>query len=193
MLTEDYLMRIISQALAALMTALGLRKAGKYSEAWQALQQAIEHLTMLPANLVDQMDDAAVLTMLTTEGQLDVGRLAVLADLYREQGEILLGQERKPESTTAFARALRFDLEVALAELPTPSAENIAKVETLRPRLAASGLPVDTQLALADYYRRLLDMNEADLTAAGCSRAAIDQAFTRLQSQIDSNPNSINE
>lgn len=28
MFTEDYLMRIINQALAALMTAIGLRKAG---------------------------------------------------------------------------------------------------------------------------------------------------------------------
>ena len=84
MFTEDYLMRIINQAFAALMIAIGLRKAGKYSEAQQAIQQAIEQLTTLPANLVDQMDDSSILSMLAAQGQLDVGRLAILADIYQE-------------------------------------------------------------------------------------------------------------
>jgi hypothetical protein len=56
MFTEDYLMRIINLAIATLMISIGLKKAGKYSEARQVIQQAIEQLTTLPANIVDQMD-----------------------------------------------------------------------------------------------------------------------------------------
>ena len=105
MLTEDYLMRMISQALAALMTAIGLKKSGKYSEALQAIEQAVEQLTTLPASLIDQMDEGSILTMLTTQGQLDIGRLAILADLYQEQGEILFNMDRADQAKNSFEDA----------------------------------------------------------------------------------------
>ncbi len=147
MFTEDYLMRIINQAIAALMTAIGLRKAGKVSEAQQAIQQAIEQLTTLPANLVDQMDDTSVLSMLSAQGQLDMGRLAILADIYQEQGELLIQQDQSRQADSAFARSLRFILEVALAEDANLSNENIGKVSNLVQRLEGISLPEDTQLA----------------------------------------------
>ena len=128
MFTEDYLMRIINQAIAALMTAIGLRKAGKFTEAQQAVQQAIEQLTTLPANLVDQMDDSSILAMLSAQGQLDIGRLAILADIYLEQGEIQVKQDQPRQGSTAFARALRFILEVTLSEDDQLSIENIGKI-----------------------------------------------------------------
>ena len=181
MFTEDYLMRIINQAIAALMTAAGLRKAGKYSEARQAIHQAIEQLTSLPANLVEQMDDASLLSMLTTQGQLDVGRLAILADLYREDGEILLQSNQTSQGNAALARALRFILEVALADAAGLSNENIGKAEILLQRLNAGELPVETQLALSDYYQRLLEKDDQRLAAAGTSRKRVDQALARLQ------------
>jgi hypothetical protein len=179
--TEDYLLRIIRQATAALMTALGLRKAGKYAEARQAIQQALEQLMALPANLVDQMDDAGILNMLTTQGQLDIGRLAILADLYQEQGEILLKQEQPAQASIAFARALRFILEVALSETAGLTSEIIGKVEAMVSRSKVDTLPVDTQLALSDYYQRLLDQDDKSLVSAGTSREQIGRALARLQ------------
>ncbi|MCX6035749.1 MAG: DUF6483 family protein, partial [Chloroflexi bacterium] len=183
MFTEDYLMRIINQALAALMTAVGLRMAGKYSEALQAIQQAIEQLTTLPANLIDQMDDASILSMLTAQGQLDAGRLAILADLYQEQGEILIKLDQPGQGSMAFARALRFILEVALSEVATLSTEDIGKVEILVHRLKGCTLPVETQLALSDYYQRLLEKDDQSLAAAGTSREQVGQMLARLQEQ----------
>jgi tetratricopeptide (TPR) repeat protein len=184
MFTEDYLMRIINQAIAAMLTAVGLRKAGKYSEARQAIQQAIEQLTTLPANLVDQMDDGSILSMLTTQGQLDVGRLAILADLYQEQGEILFKLDQSVQGSIAFARALRFILEVALSEDANLSTVNIGKVEVLIQRLKGSALPVETQLALSDYYQRLLEKDDLSLVAAGTSRKQVSQTLARLQNQL---------
>src|SRR5512140_593310 len=108
MFSEDYLMRIINQAIAALLTAIGLRKAGKYSEARQAIEQAIEQVTTLPASVDDQMEGAGLLSLLAANGQTDIGRLAILADLYQEQGEILSRMNQPDQSTFAFSRALRF-------------------------------------------------------------------------------------
>jgi tetratricopeptide (TPR) repeat protein len=184
MFTEDYLMRIINQAIAALMIAIGLKKAGKYSEAHQAVEQAIEQLTTLPANVVDQMEDGSILSMLTSNGQLDIGRLAILADLYQEQGEILLTLDQPAQSSAAFSRALRLTLEVTLSEAASLSADNIGKVDVLVQRLKGLALPVETQLALSDYYLRLLELDTRSLDAAGTSREQVNQLLAKLQAQL---------
>ena len=184
MFTEDYLMRIINQGIAALMIAIGLRKAGKNSEALLAIQQAIEQLTTLPANLIDQMDDASILSLLSAQGQLDIGRLAILADLYHEEGEILFRLEQPAQGFISFARALRFNLEVALSEDVNLFSENISKVEGLVQRLKGLAFPVETQLALSDFYQRLLEKDYQNLAAAGTSRKQVSQALAELQDQI---------
>jgi len=189
MFTEDYLMRIINQAIAAFMIAVGLRKAGKYSEARQMIEQAIQQLTTLSASLIDQMDDASILSMLTTNGQLDTGRLAILGDLYQEEGTIFFKLDQPVPGIFAYKRALRFILEVVLADDSYLSPESMAKVETLVHKLKQDPLPIDTQLALSDYYRRLLDKDDQTLAAGGLSRKQIDQALARLQNQIDSSMN----
>ena len=184
MFTEDYLMRIINQGIAALMIAIGLRKAGKNSEALLAIQQAIEQLTTLPANLIDQMGDASILSLLSAQGQLDIGRLAILADLYHEEGEILFRLEQPAQGFISFARALRFNLEVALSEDVNLFSENISKVEGLVQRLKGLAFPVETQLALSDFYQRLLEKDDQNLAAAGTSRKQVSQALAELQDQI---------
>jgi tetratricopeptide (TPR) repeat protein len=189
MFTEDYLMRIINQAVAGLMIAIGLKKAGKYSEALQAIQQAIEQLTTLPAYLVDQMNDSSILSMLTAQGQVDVGRLAILGDLYQEQGEILSKLDQPVQGCSAFARALRFLLEVALSEAAIPSTENFGKVEVLVHRLKGSNLPLETLLALSDYYQRLLEKDDRSLVAAGTSRKQVSQMLAKLQEQLGPSQN----
>jgi hypothetical protein len=189
MFTEDYLLRIINQAIAALMTVIGLRKAGKYSEASQMIEQAIQQITGLPASLIDQMDDASVLSMLTTNGQLDIGRLAVLGDLYVEEGANLTKLEQTTPGIIANTRALRFLLEVVLADESSLSPQSMVKIESLVQEIRQNPLPVDTQLALSDYYRRLLEMDDQTLAAGGTSRNQIDQSLTKLQNQIDSSVN----
>jgi hypothetical protein len=186
MFTEDYLMRIINQVIAALMTAIGLRKAGKYSEARQMIEQAIQQITGLSADLIDQMDDEIVLSMLRTNGQLDIERLAVLGDLYLEKGGISFDLSQPDPGIFAYARALRFILEVVLADDSRLSPESMVKIETLVQKLDQNPLPIDTQLALSDYYRCLLDKDDQTLAAGGTSRKQIDQALAKLQVQIDS-------
>ena len=88
MLTEDYIMRMINQAMSVLLIALGLKKAGQYSEALQTFDQAIESLLGLDAHLVKQLDDSLLLEKLTFLGKLDIDRLLVLADIYREEAEV---------------------------------------------------------------------------------------------------------
>jgi hypothetical protein len=182
MLTEDYIMRMISQALAVLMTALGLKKAGQYSEALQSFDQALETLLGLNANLVKQFDDSQILEMLTFLGKLDVDRLLVLADIYREEAELYTLQDQPENSQFAAQRSLRFYLEVALASEINPNLELIQKIEAQRLHLNAPTLPVEIRLALLDYLDRLLASDDDFLAAAGLSRPDLLAAYTSLDS-----------
>jgi len=118
-----------------------------------------------------------------------IGRLAILADLYQEQGEVLFKLDQPDQGSIAFARALRFILEVTLSEAGSLSSENIGKVEVLVQRLKGGALPVETQLALSDYYQRLLEKDDRSLAAAGTSRAQVSQALARLQVQLGPSQN----
>jgi hypothetical protein len=182
MLTEDYIMRMISLALAALMTALGLKKAGQLNQAQQALDQALESLLGINARLVEQLDDRTLLDMLTFLGKLDLDRVMVQADIYREQAEVytLLGQPQS--SQYAAQRSLRLYLEAALASQATPNLDLIQKIEPLRLKLDAPTLPVETRLALLDYLDRLISSDDTFLATAGLSRPDLQAAFSSLES-----------
>jgi tetratricopeptide (TPR) repeat protein len=191
MFTEDYLMRIINQVLAALMAAAGLRKKGRYEEARQAIDQAVEQLTTLPASVVDMMEDSEVLSSLSANGSLEVGRLSLLADLYDEEGQILLAAGMQDQANAVFSRALRFNLETALSDDTLLTNETCKKIETGRNRLKTNILPIDTLLALSDYYQRLLARDDSFLASIDISRPAVDQILHDLQNQIRSNTPSL--
>jgi len=180
MLTEDYIMRMINQVLAVFLQALGLKKAGQLSEALQAFDQAVESLLGLRASLAKQLEDRQLLTLLTFQDKLDVDRLLILADIYREEGEVhtLLGQPEQSQFTAQ--RSLRLYLEAALATEANPTLELVQKIEAQRSRLPAPDLPVETRLALLDYFDRLLASGDDFLAAAGLSRPDLQATLASL-------------
>ena len=182
MLSEDYIMRIINQALAVLMIALGLKKAGQLSEALQTFDQAVESLIGLNARLAKQLDDSLLLEMLTFQGKLDLDRLLVLADIYREQAEVYSMQGQPENSQFAAQRSLRLFLEATLAIKANPDLELIQKIEVLRHKLDPASLPVETRLALLDYLDRLIASDDDFLAAAKLSRPDLLVAFSSLDS-----------
>jgi tetratricopeptide (TPR) repeat protein len=184
MLTEDYLMRIINQALVVLMKAIGLRKAGNYGEAQQTIQQAIEQVMTLPANIIDQMDDSSILSLLVVHGQLDVGKVGLLADLYQEEGEILLMLDQPTQASLAFDRALRFILESALSDDGSLLTENFVKVKTIVQQVEGHSPRDETKLALSDYYQRMLEIDEKSLITAGTSSEQLNMLLASMQDPI---------
>ncbi len=181
-------MRMISQAIAALMTALGLKKAGKYDEALQTFDQALEGLVGLNARLANQLDDDLLLEKLTFLGKLDIERVLVLADVYREEAIVysLLGQAENYRF--ASLRSLRLYLEAALASETSLNPELIQKIEGLRQQLAVPDLPIETRLGLQDYLDRLMASSDAFLAAQGLSRSTLRADFDLLGGLSPDNP-----
>ncbi len=148
MLTEDYLMRQISQALAALMAIAGLKKTGRYQEALQAIDQAMEQLLGMRAGLIKSLDDDSLVQSLTAQDHAETARLALLADLFKEEGDIHVAQKHPELGRDRYIRALRFYIEAGLGQNEPPSAELEQKVEGLAQELGVDALSDDMLWAL---------------------------------------------
>jgi tetratricopeptide (TPR) repeat protein len=152
MLTEDYLSRIISQAVAALLEALGLRKSGRFKEALQVIHAALEGLFGVPVRLLLQMEHNSMLDVLAKEGKLDVNRAVVAADLFREAGEIESEMNRSSEASVSYSQALVLYLDVAFADEDTRSPELDQTIIAHHRKLNGS-LTQETAYALFYYYQ----------------------------------------
>ncbi len=193
MYTEDFILRQIRLALSVIAHIQRYKQAGQYEQALQSIDQALETLMGLRANLLRHLGDEKMINMLTLHDTLDVERLAILADLFRlailadlfqEEGEVLGLQGRPDEAGASLQRALRFYLEVALDDPGRMPEDILRKIEALRPNLETGSLPLETQMALLDYLERLQRWSDSDLAEVGCERAALRAEEERINQQL---------
>jgi hypothetical protein len=116
MLSEDYIIRMIQLAVAALLKIAGLRKEGRYDDALTAVDLALEQLVGLRASRVKNLDDERLYFLLTRDGLLDTRRLALVSQLFEAEGDVYAQQNRPVEAQAAYPRALRYALEVFFQE-----------------------------------------------------------------------------
>ena len=184
MYTEDFIMRQVRMALAVIAHIQGYRQLGQNAQALQAIDQALETLMGLRANLLKHLSDEKLLNMLTVQDTLDIERLAILADLYKEEGEVLSLQGQEAESQASLQRALRFYLEVALDDPQRMPEEILRKIEALRPKLDSQSLSVETQMALLDYLERMQRLSDSELASIGCARPTLQADADLLNRQM---------
>jgi hypothetical protein len=154
MYTQDFIKRMINQLVAALQMIIGLKTAGQYGQALQAIDQALEQLLGLKADVIKRLDDQAILNSLTQSGNLDTDRLAILADLFKEEGDILASLKRPTESFSSHLRALDFYLEVALTTAPGEFPGLDEKLLDLFHHLGKFQLPPQTLYGLFAYFEK---------------------------------------
>lgn len=151
MLTEDYIIRMINLAIAALLRIVGLRKSGAYEEALGWIDLTFEQLLGLRASMVKALDDERLYFLLTRNDQLDARRLELVADLFREEAHIFALQNRAAESQAGYARALKYSLDVwfdGSAENPQALQD---KIEEMLQALNLETLDAGTLWPLAGY------------------------------------------
>ncbi len=150
-LTEDYILRMISTAVAALARIVGLKTAGQYNEAQALIDHTLEELFGLRADLLKRLDDTNLIASLTVQDKPDAKRLTVAGRLFKEEGDINIIQRDLQAAFWSYVRALNLSLEAALngAEDETSLNQTIAG---LVKRLEGYGLPGDTSYALFCYY-----------------------------------------
>lgn len=154
MLSEDYFMRLINQLLAVLVQILFHKEAGQYQEAQTLIDQSLEQLLGVKVELLHQMDEASILRILTSQGEIDLNRLEMVAELYRIEGDLLADQELKAGSHQDYLRALTFYLEIGLAPGVQSARETNEKIENLSQLVSGYELPTEVLFMLFDYHEK---------------------------------------
>jgi tetratricopeptide (TPR) repeat protein len=138
MLTEDYLIRQISILLAALQRIVGFKNTYMYVEAQISIDQALEEIFGLRADLVRQLDDQALLEAITYLDVLNLDKLQVAAEVFMHEGDVHSQRGDEAASIQSYTRALNFFLDVSLNggawNLPEPTEQIEELVEHLRSR-----------------------------------------------------------
>jgi hypothetical protein len=154
MLTEDYFMRMINQMLVVLTQILFHKEAGQYQEAQVLINQSLEELLGVPPKLLKQMDDTSLLHLLTTQGELDPDRLAMIAELYNLEGDLLSDESVGQEAAFDYLRSLTLFLEISLAGKDQGISDVDAMISNLENKLAGQKLPIETRYLLFEHYEK---------------------------------------
>jgi len=162
MYTQDFIKRMINQIVAALQLIIGLKAAGQYRQALQAIDQALEQLLGLKADLINRLDDQTILNSLTHDRDLDTDRLLLLAELFKEQGDVLAAQKRLDQSFSSHLRALNFYIEVALRYGPEELPEPDGQLLDLFYQMGKFQLPHQTLYGLFVYFEKRGRFAQAD-------------------------------
>jgi hypothetical protein len=160
-LSEDALLRMLVAAIAETIARLAmLRTTGNYQQALEIIDQNLEELLGLKADLVRQLDDQKIIELMTTNDFLDVGRLYHVAEIFRQEGEVRNDLRQNAQVQISQARALNLYLEVGFA-VENDFLEADDRIDELFDALAAD-TPEDTLYTLFDYYEQVGAFDRAE-------------------------------
>lgn len=166
MYVEDYIKRMIAIAAAMIARILGLKASGDYVQAQAVVNQLLELIVGLRADLVRRMDDDSLLENLTHQGRMDTDRLGLLAELFRQDGDILSAQRRDAEGITSYLRSLNFFLEAFLSGKDAGFPDPNEHIRYLLQKLDSQQLPAVTLYSQFHYYEEIGSYAQGEETLA---------------------------
>ncbi len=160
MLTEDYLMRYIRIAVAALAQMVGLKAAGLDQDALFLLDRTLEQIMGLRIDLIRSLTPQDLLKLLSDQDRMDVNFLAALGDLFEGEANLLTRLERPIDSLTCGLDALALYLEVELGG-PLPEGSLREKIEALVAGIEPDQIPDEIWFTLFSYHRQAGELSAA--------------------------------
>jgi len=160
--SDDYLLRIIRQATAVFARIIGLKRAEQYQEALQVIDQTLEQLLGLDAEMIRLLDDESLYTLLTKNEVLDLEKLGFVADLFKEEGDIHKLQNQIDESITCYIRSLNYYLIIGINSESSPPIKLSQKIDELLQKLDANAFKEQTLLNLYSYFENAKEFAKAD-------------------------------
>jgi hypothetical protein len=143
---------MIRQGTAVLARIIGLKKAGDYQEALQEINQCLEQVLRMDIELIKRMDDEGIYRILTQNEQIDLEKLEFTADLFKEEGDILLLQNQKQQSDYSYLSSLTYYLKISLSSDTSQQKELSLKVEEIIQELGNYNYPDRILFDLFCYF-----------------------------------------
>jgi hypothetical protein len=152
MLSEDYFVRQIMQFVSVIAKVAGLKMSGQYQVALEVIDQSLGELLGINADMANLLDDESLYKSLTINKVIDLERLRIVAELFKEKGDILNLQKHKLESNNSYLRSLNYYLLINSNKQPSQSYDLTQKINELILKLVNYDLPEKTILDLFCFY-----------------------------------------
>ena len=187
MLQEDYVIRMIRLAVAALASIFGLKQSGSYQQAQDLIAVTLTQLTGMDDRLLVTLDDASLLAVLSNRQGPDYDRMIIVADLLKEAADVYNDLGLDQEARPCALRALSLYLETALGPVEYPPADIRQRIDNTLESLEKAPLPVESLYPLwfyleksGQYGRAILTLNEL-FRQAGANSELIEQGLAFFQ------------
>jgi tetratricopeptide (TPR) repeat protein len=152
MIRRDYFLRMVQEMAQVLARAVLLKHRQEYDQALKEINDALRGLRADSPAPADEPSLEDWLKLCRRHEGAAAGLMVAVADLIKEQADLLWLRERAPESRQASALSLGLYLEALVAGSTFVSAELLARVEELIERTADATLPAGVLRRLAVYY-----------------------------------------
>ncbi len=164
--SEDYIIRMIRQATAVLARVIGLKNVGLYQEALQNIDQALEGLLGRNADLIRLLDDNSLYSLLMKDDALDVEKMELIADFFREEGDILHIQGHQ-NARLSYIRSLNFYLAVDNNSETSHPVELNLKIESVLQNIGIVNLEMNALWDLYGHFEKGRDFTRAEEVLMG--------------------------
>jgi len=154
MIRRDYILRMVAELVQVLARVVSLRSRQEYEQALKEINAALRELRDTTEDPPRELSLADWIALCRKHEQAASGLMVAVADLLREQGDILAAQSNADGSARSRALALGLFLEGLLSGETFVTAELLAKVEELFAQVRGT-------LADAEVWRRLVGYFEA--------------------------------
>jgi len=162
MFSEDYIIRMIRQAIGVLARIIGLKSAGQYQEALRDIDQALELVLGMDANIIRLLDDESLYKILTKNEGLDLEKLELLADLFKEEGDIQKLRGQNIESINCYFRSLNYYLMISINSENSHPMDISQKINELLQKLEPHDFSGTTLLNLFCNYENAGEFAKAE-------------------------------
>lgn len=164
MIRNDYIMKMIAQLVKALQQILKLKETGRHDDAMREIDQTMQRMCGLNSQLVNSLSEESLVSTLKGGATLDHGKALVLAELLKEEGDILAAQGKEAESFARYYRSLYLYLEAFVGEEELRLPDYSEKIDAVVTELEEYVLPSPTMGRLVRYYEREGDFALAEDT-----------------------------
>src|SRR5262249_16584585 len=131
MIRRDYIMRMVQDMVQALVRAVLLKSRREYDQALAEIHEALQGLVTNEQGAAGEMSLEDWIRLWRTHERAASGLTSAVAELMREQGEVLALQGQAAASQKSRQLALGLLLDALLTGDTFVSAESLAKVEEL--------------------------------------------------------------
>lgn len=153
MLHRDYIMRMIQQMARFLGQIIAKKESGLYDEALGDVQTAFKQLLGLDPKAVKTLPEREILAILGLRGRIHGETCLAVAQLLKQEAEVLELQQRGNEEVGAlYLKSLFFFLESFARNEALRSDTNTAEVEFILTKAQAYELPGHTKAGLLPYF-----------------------------------------